>query len=177
VRYAEIEMSIIEAEHEVTLGVARRCRGTQNRGCRFRQDDYAIRALLTLAASDVSVSAEHLPGTRPPAKFLGAILSTYARGSRLEQRGPEAASSCPRRRPDLDRRRRAGRERPMAGVPACARNSGIRSDARYCAKSGSRCARASRGAGARDARQTLRGELPDAVTRFTTESDSWSPYP
>ena len=53
--------------------------------------DYAIRALLTLAASDVSVSAEHLAQEQDlPAKFLGAILSDLRRGGLVtSQRGPE----------------------------------------------------------------------------------------
>jgi Rrf2 family protein len=53
--------------------------------------DYAIRALLTLAASDVSVSAEHLAQEQAlPAKFLGAILSDLRRGGLVtSQRGPE----------------------------------------------------------------------------------------
>jgi len=98
VRYAEIEMSIIEAEHEVHP----RSRSAMPRygrigGCRFRQDRLRIRALLTLAASDVSVSAEHLAQEQDlPAKFLGAILSDLRRGGLVSsQRGPEAASSWP----------------------------------------------------------------------------------
>ena len=53
--------------------------------------DYAIRALLTLAASDVSVSADHLAHEQNlPAKFLGAILSDLRRGGLVtSQRGPE----------------------------------------------------------------------------------------
>jgi Rrf2 family protein len=52
----------------------------------------ALRALLTLAASDVSVSAEHL-AQRPalPTKLLGAILSDLRRGGLVtSQRGPES---------------------------------------------------------------------------------------
>src|ERR1700679_151215 len=53
--------------------------------------EYAIRALLTLAASDVSVSADHLAHEQDlPAKFLGAILSDLRRGGLVtSQRGPE----------------------------------------------------------------------------------------
>ena len=53
--------------------------------------EYAIRALLTLAASDISVSAEHLAQEQDlPAKFLGAILSDLRRGGLVtSQRGPE----------------------------------------------------------------------------------------
>ena len=54
--------------------------------------EYAIRALLTLAASESSVSAEHLAQEQElPAKFLGAIMSDLRRGGLLvtSQRGPE----------------------------------------------------------------------------------------
>jgi len=56
-----------------------------------RKADYAIRALLTLAASETSVSAEHLAQQQElPAKFLGAILSDLRRGGLVSsQRGPE----------------------------------------------------------------------------------------
>ena len=52
--------------------------------------DYAIRALLTLAASEDSISAEHLAEEQGlPAKFLGAILSDLRRGGMVtSQRGP-----------------------------------------------------------------------------------------
>ena len=53
--------------------------------------EYAVRALLTLASSEQSVSAEHLARQQDlPAKFLGAILSDLRRGGLVtSQRGPE----------------------------------------------------------------------------------------
>ena len=53
--------------------------------------DYAIRALLALAANGGSVSAEHLAQLQNlPAKFLGSVLSDLRRGGILtSQRGPE----------------------------------------------------------------------------------------
>jgi Rrf2 family protein len=53
--------------------------------------EYAIRTLLTLAASDHSVSAEHLAEQQElPAKYLGAILTDLRRsGLVTSQRGPE----------------------------------------------------------------------------------------
>ena len=53
--------------------------------------EYAIRALLTLAASSTSLSAEHLAQEQElPSKFLGAIMSDLRRGGLVtSQRGPE----------------------------------------------------------------------------------------
>ena len=53
--------------------------------------DYAIRALLTLATSENSVSAEHLAHEQGlPPKFLGSILSELRRGGIVtSQRGAE----------------------------------------------------------------------------------------
>jgi Rrf2 family protein len=53
--------------------------------------DYAIRALLTLATSEHSVSAEHLAHEQGlPPKFLGSILSELRRGGIVNsQRGAE----------------------------------------------------------------------------------------
>jgi Rrf2 family protein len=143
--------------------------------------DYAIRALLTLAASDVSVSAEHLAQEQDlPAKFLGAILSDLRRGGLVSsQRGPEGGFKLAR---DADQISIADVVRvvsgPMAGVrgmrPETLEYEG---DAQYLREVWI----AVRGA-LREVLehvtlgQTLRGELPDAVTRFTTESDSWDSY-
>jgi Rrf2 family protein len=51
--------------------------------------EYALRALLTLAASEEAVSAEHLAQLQDlPAKYLGAILSDLRRsGLVTSQRG------------------------------------------------------------------------------------------
>jgi Rrf2 family protein len=53
--------------------------------------DYAIRALLTLAESERSISAEHLAQIQGlPPKFLGSILSELRRGEIVaSQRGAE----------------------------------------------------------------------------------------
>jgi Rrf2 family protein len=53
--------------------------------------DYAIRALLTLANSDQSISAEHLAQDQGlPPKFLGSIMSELRRGGIVtSQRGAE----------------------------------------------------------------------------------------
>jgi Rrf2 family protein len=53
--------------------------------------EYALRALLTLAANDHAVSADHLAEQQGlPAKFLGAILSDLRRsGLVTSQRGPD----------------------------------------------------------------------------------------
>src|ERR1035441_4267449 len=55
------------------------------------KSEYAIRALLTLAANEESLSAEHLAQEQElPAKLLGAILSDLRRGGLgSSQRGPE----------------------------------------------------------------------------------------
>ena len=151
----------------------------QNRGMQIpAKTDYAIRALLTLAASDVSVSAEHLAQEQDlPAKFLGAILSDLRRGGLVSsQRGPEGGFKLAR---DADQISIADVVRvvsgPMAGVRGMRPETlEYECDAQYLREVWI----AVRGA-LREVLehvtlgQTLRGELPDAVTRFTTESDSW----
>jgi len=106
--------------------------------------DYAIRALLTLAASDVSVSAEHLAQEQDlPAKFLGAILSDLRRGGLVSsQRGPEGGFKLAR---DADQISIADVVRVVSGPMAGVR--GMRPETLdtkvtpgICAKSGSRCA-------------------------------------
>ena len=140
--------------------------------------DYAIRALLTLAASDVSVSAEHLALEQElPAKFLGAILSDLRRGGLVtSQRGPEGGFKLAHAPDQISiasiLRVVSG---PMAGVRGMRPETIVyEGDAKYLREVWI----AVRGA-LREVLehvslgQVLRGELPDTVTRFTTESDSW----
>ncbi len=140
--------------------------------------EYAIRALLTLAASNVSVSAEHLAQEQDlPAKFLGAILSDLRRGGLVSsQRGPEGGFKLAH---DADQISIADIVRvvsgPMAGVRGMRPETLVyEGDAKYLREVWI----AVRGA-LREVLehvtlgQVLRGELPEAVTRFTTESDSW----
>lgn len=140
--------------------------------------DYAIRALLTLAASDVSVSAEHLALEQElPAKFLGAILSDLRRGGLVtSQRGPEGGFKLAH---DPDQISIADILRvvsgPMAGVRGMRPETLVyEGDAKHLREVWI----AVRGA-LREVLehvslgQVLRGELPEPVTRFTTESDSW----
>jgi Rrf2 family protein len=140
--------------------------------------EYAIRALLTLAASDVSVSAEHLALEQElPAKFLGAILSDLRRGGLVtSQRGPEGGFKLAH---DPDQITIADILRvvsgPMAGVRGMRPETLVyEGDAKYLREVWI----AVRGA-LREVLehvtlgQVLRGELPDTVTRFTAESDSW----
>ena len=140
--------------------------------------EYAIRALLTLAASDVSVSAEHLAQEQDlPAKFLGAILSDLRRGGLVtSQRGPEGGFKLAH---DADAISIADVVRvvsgPMAGVRGMRPETLVyEGEATYLREVWI----AVRGA-LREVLehvtlgQVLRGELPVAVTRFTTESDSW----
>jgi Rrf2 family protein len=140
--------------------------------------EYAIRALLTLAASDGSVSAEHLAQEQDlPAKFLGAILSDLRRGGLVtSQRGPEGGFKLAH---PADQITIADVVRvvsgPMAGVrgmrPETLEYEGEAKHLRdvWIAVRGS----------LREVlehvtlEQVLRGDLPEAVTRFTTESDSW----
>jgi Rrf2 family protein len=140
--------------------------------------DYAIRALLTLAASDVSVSAEHLALEQElPAKFLGAILSDLRRGGLVtSQRGPEGGFKLahdPNAITIADILRVVSG--PMAGVRGMRPETLVyEGDAKYLREVWI----AVRGA-LREVLehvtlgQVLRGELPDTVTRFTAESDSW----
>ena len=140
--------------------------------------EYAIRALLTLAASGGSVSAEHLAQEQDlPAKFLGAILSDLRRGGVVtSQRGPEGGFRLAK---DPDQIVIADILRvvsgPMAGVrgmrPETLNYEGDSTHLRDVWV-------AVRGA-LREVLehvtlgQVLRGELPDAVTRFTDDPDAW----
>jgi len=140
--------------------------------------DYAIRALLLLAASDHSVSAEHLAHDQElPAKFLGAILSDLRRGGLVtSQRGPEGGFRLARPADEITiadiLRVVSG---PMAGV------RGMRPESLVYEGDASHLRDvwvAVRGA-LREVLehvtlgQVLRGDLPVAVTRFSDDPDAW----
>ncbi len=140
--------------------------------------DYAIRALLSLAATDVSVSAEHLAQEQElPAKFLGAILSELRRGGLVtSQRGPEGGFRLARPADEImiaDILRVVSG--PMAGV------RGMRPEALHYEGHASHLRDvwvAVRGT-LREVLehvtlgQVLRGDLPDSVTRFSDDPDAW----
>ncbi len=140
--------------------------------------EYALRALLTLAASDHAVSAEHLAEQQGlPAKFLGAILSELRRsGLVTSQRGPDGGFriACD---PEIIMIADILRivSGPLAGV------RGMRPEALTYdgdAKHLQDVWIAVRGS-LREVLehvtlgQVLRGEFPEAVTRFTAEPDAW----
>jgi len=140
--------------------------------------DYAIRALLTLAASDDSISAAHLAEEQGlPAKFLGAILSDLRRGGMVtSQRGPEGGFKLAR---DPDQIMIADILRvvsgPMAGVrgmrPETLEYGGEATHLRdvwVAVRASLREVLEHVTLG-----QVLRGELPTAVTRFTDDPDAW----
>ena len=140
--------------------------------------DYAIRALLSLAASDISVSAEHLAQEQElPAKFLGAILSDLRRGGLVtSQRGPDGGFRLARSADEImiaDILRVVSG--PMAGV------RGMRPEALHYEGHASHLRDvwvAVRGA-LREVLehvtlgQVLRGDLPDSVKRFSYDPDAW----
>ncbi|HUX05192.1 MAG TPA: Rrf2 family transcriptional regulator [Acidimicrobiales bacterium] len=140
--------------------------------------EYAIRALLTLAASGESVSAEHLAREQDlPAKFLGAILSDLRRGGLVtSQRGPEGGFKLAR---DPDTIAVADVLRvvsgPMAGVrglrPETLQYEGEAAHLRdvwVAVRAALREVLEHVTLG-----QILRGELPSAVTRFSEDPDAW----
>jgi Rrf2 family protein len=140
--------------------------------------DYAIRALLTLAASDHSVSAEHLAQEQElPAKFLGAILSDLRRGGMVtSQRGPEGGFRLAR---DPDTIMMADILRVVSGPLAGVR--GMRPETLHYGGEATHLQDvwvAVRGT-LREVLehvtlgQVLRGDLPPAVTRFSTDPDAW----
>ena len=140
--------------------------------------DYAIRALLTLAASDHSVSAEHLAQEQElPAKFLGAILSDLRRGGMVtSQRGPEGGFRLAR---DPDTIMMADILRVVSGPLAGVR--GMRPETLHYGGEATHLQDvwvAIRGT-LREVLehvtlgQVLRGDLPTAVTRFCTDPDAW----
>jgi len=140
--------------------------------------EYAIRALLTLAASGDSVSAEHLAREQElPAKFLGAILSDLRRGGLVtSQRGPEGGFKLARD-PDVITVADVLRvvSGPMAGVrglrPETLQYEGGAAHLRdvwVAVRAALREVLEHVTLG-----QILRGELPIAVTRFTDDPDTW----
>jgi Rrf2 family protein len=140
--------------------------------------EYAIRALLTLAASDHSASAEHLAQVQDlPAKFLGAILSDLRRGGLVfSQRGPEGGFKLAR---DPDTITIADILRVVSGPMAGVR--GMRPETLHYEGEASHLKDvwiAVRGT-LREVLehvtlgQVLRGELPDVVTRYTKDPDAW----
>ena len=144
--------------------------------------DYAIRALLTLASSTESVSAENLAHEQGlPPKFLGAILADLRRGGIVaSQRGAEGGFRLARSADDVtiaDVLRVLGG--PIAGVrgmrPETLQYAGAATNLRdvWVAVRGS-------------LREVLEhvtlsnivnGELPDSVTRFTRDPDAWHTRP
>jgi Rrf2 family protein len=140
--------------------------------------DYAIRALLTLAASETSVSAEHLAQQQElPAKFLGAILSDLRRGGLVSsQRGPEGGF---RLALDPDTIMIADILRIVSGPLAGVR--GMRPETLHYGGEATHLQDvwiAVRGT-LREVLehvtlgQVLRGDLPDVITRFSSDPDAW----
>lgn len=140
--------------------------------------EYALRALLTLAASDRSMSAEHLAQDQElPAKFLGAILSDLRRGGLVtSQRGPEGGFRLAR---DPDEVTIADVLRVVSGPMAGVR--GMRPETLHYEGEAAHLRDvwiAVRGT-LREVLEhvtlgeVLRGELPRQVTRFTEDPDAW----
>ncbi len=140
--------------------------------------EYALRALLTLAASDKSMSAEHLAQDQElPAKFLGAILSDLRRGGLVtSQRGPEGGFRLAR---DPDEVTIADVLRVVSGPMAGVR--GMRPETLHYEGEAEHLRDvwiAVRGT-LREVLEhvtlgeVLRGELPLQVTRFTEDPDAW----
>lgn len=140
--------------------------------------EYAIRALLSLAASDASVSAEHLAQEQDlPAKFLGAILSDLRRGGLVtSQRGPEGGFRLAK---DPDAVMIADVLRVVSGPMAGVRGMRPETLAYEGSADHLREVWVAVRAALREVLehvtlgQVLRGELPTAVTRFTDDPDAW----
>jgi len=140
--------------------------------------DYAIRALLTLAASTTSVSAEHLAQQQElPAKFLGAILSDLRRGGLVwSQRGPEGGF---RLALDPDTIMIADILRIVSGPLAGVR--GMRPETLHYGGEATHLQDVwiAMRATLREVLehvtlgQVLRGDLPDGITRFSSNPDAW----
>ena len=143
--------------------------------------DYAIRALLALAADGGSVSAEHLAQQQGlPAKFLGAVLSDLRRGGMLtSQRGPEGGFRLVH---DPDEIMIADILRavsgPLAGVrgmrPETLEYGGEAThlkDVWIAVRATLREVLEHVTLG-----QILRGELPESITRFTSDPDAWTAH-
>ncbi len=140
--------------------------------------EYAIRALLSLAAVDVSVSAEHLAQEQDlPAKFLGAILSDLRRGGLVtSQRGPEGGFRLAK---DPDAVMIADVLRvvsgPMAGVRGMRPETVVYEGSAEHLREVWVAVRAALREVLEHVTlgQVLRGDLPTAVTRFTDDPDAW----
>lgn len=140
--------------------------------------DYAIRALLTLATTEDSVSAEHLAREQSlPPKFLGAILSDLRRGGIVtSQRGAEGGFRLARPANEITV---ADVLRVLGGPLAAVR--GLRAEnLEYegAAKNLRDVWIAVRGAlrGVLEhvtLDDIVKGELPESVTRFTDDPDAW----
>jgi len=140
--------------------------------------EYAIRALLCLAASDHSVSAEHLANDQElPAKFLGAIMSDLRRGGLVNsQRGPEGGFRLAK---DPDEIIIADILRVVSGPLAGVR--GMRPETlNYEGEAAHlRDVWVAVRAALREVLehvtlgQVLRGDLPASVTRYSADPDAW----
>ena len=141
--------------------------------------DYAIRALLTLAASENSVSAEHLAQQQElPAKFLGNVLSDLRRGGLVSShRGPEGGFRLAR---DPDAIMIADILRvmssPLAGVrgmrPEMLQYGGKAThlqDVWIAVRATLREVLEHVTPG-----QVLRSDLPEAITRFSSDPEAWT---
>ena len=140
--------------------------------------EYALRALLTLAASDVSVSAEHLAEKQDlPAKFLGAIMSDLRRsGLVTSQRGPDGGFRLTN---DPDTIMIADILRivsgPLAGVrgmrPETLHYDG---EAKHLQEVWIAVRATLRGVLEHvTLGQVLRGDFPESITRFSSDPDAW----
>jgi Rrf2 family protein len=143
--------------------------------------DYAIRALLALAANGDSMSAEHLAQQQDlPAKFLGAVLSDLRRGGLVtSQRGPDGGFRLVR---DPDAIMIADILRvvsgPLAGVrgmrPETLQYGGEAThvqDVWIAVRAALREVLEHVTLG-----QILRGEFPESITRFTSDPDAWTTH-
>ncbi len=140
--------------------------------------DYAIRALLTLASTDESVSADHLAHEQGlPPKFLGAILSELRRGSLVSsQRGSDGGFRLARPATEItiaDVLRVLGG--PMAGV------RGMRPETLHYEGAATHlqdvwvAVRASLRLVLEHVTlaDVVSGQLPDVVTSLTKDPDAW----
>jgi Rrf2 family protein len=144
--------------------------------------DYAIRALLSLASTNESVSADQLAHEQGlPPKFLGAILSELRRGSIVtSQRGADGGFRLAKPAEEIkiaDVLRVLGG--PMAGVRGMRPETLHYEGAAVHLQEVWVAVRAS-------LRQVLehvsladivKGELPDEVTRFSQDPDAWHTRP
>ena len=153
----------------------------QNRGVQIpAKADYGIRAMLTLANSPTSLSAEHLAEEQGlPPRFLGAILSDLRRaGLLVSQRGSEGGYQLARPPSEISiadaLRAISG---PMAGV------RGLRPET--LSYDGAATGLVDVWVAVRavlrnllehvSLEQVAAGTLPAAVTKLTKDPDAWQP--